>query len=264
MLLLTYLAAGTIVGILAGLFGIGGGVIIVPMLDFCLTRQGIPSEFIMHLALGTSMASIMFTSVSSFWAHHKRGSVQWSVVHRIVPGILIGTFLGSCFAARMSTGFLKGFFVVFLFYVSLQMLVDRKPRPSRELPGMLGMFGVGNAIGAMSSLLGVGGGVMSVTFMIWCNVAIHQAIGTSAAIGFPIAVSGALGYLYNGMQAADLPPYTAGYIYLPALAGIVLASVLTAPLGVRLAYRLPVSKLKRFFAVFLMVVGIRMLVNLIL
>ncbi len=136
-----------IAGILAGLFGIGGGLIIVPMLVICLTWQGIPQEYIMHLALGTSMASIIFTSVSSFWAHHRRGAVQWLVVRRIVPGILVGTFLGTCVAARLSSNFLKVFFVVFLYYVAVQMLIDKKPKPSRELPGQLGMFGVGNVIG---------------------------------------------------------------------------------------------------------------------
>jgi uncharacterized protein len=260
-ILMVYLGVGAIAGVLAGLFGIGGGLVIVPMLVICFAWQGIPQEHMMHLALGTSMASIIFTSVSSFWAHHKRGAVQWVVVCRIVPGILLGTFLGTCVAARLSTNFLKVFFVLFLYYVAVQMLIDKKPKPSRELPGYLGMFGVGNTIGVVSSLVGIGGGTLSVPFMMWCNLAIHQAIGTSAAIGFPIAIAGTAGYIVNGLQVAGLPEYSFGYAYLPAFAGIVCASVVTAPLGVRLAHSLPVAGLKRMFAILLLLVGTRMLIG---
>jgi uncharacterized membrane protein YfcA len=261
--LLPYLGVGAVAGVLAGLLGIGGGLVIVPMLVYCFTREQIPNEFIMHLALGTSMASIIFTSVSSFWAHHRRRAVHWTVVQRIALGILVGTFLGSCLAARMTTGLLKGFFVAFLYYVAAQMLIDRKPKSSRDFPGWLGMFGVGNVIGAVSSLVGIGGGTLSVPFMIWCNVPVHHAIGTSAAIGFPIAIAGTVGYIFNGLNVAGLPSHSLGYIYLPALAGIVCSSVLTAPLGVRLAHSLPVAQLKRVFAMLLIAVATKMLLSLI-
>jgi uncharacterized membrane protein YfcA len=250
-----------VAGILAGLLGIGGGLVIVPMLVFCLSRQGIPDQMIMHLALGTSMASIMFTAVSSFWSHHRRGAVKWIVVKRIVLGIFVGTFLGTCVAAELSTPILKGFFVVFLYYVGVQMLTGKKPKPDRQLPGRTGMFGVGSLIGIVSSLVGIGGGTLSVPFMVWCNVPLHQAIGTSAAIGFPIAVAGTAGYIYNGLSAANLPEYTLGFVYLPALAGLIITSVMTAPIGVRLAHSLPVDRLKRFFAVLLLLVATRMLVS---
>ncbi len=261
--LVTYLMVGAVAGVLAGLLGIGGGLVIVPMLVFSFTWQGIPDQFIMHLALGTSMASIIFTAASSFRAHHKRGAVNWIVVRQIVVGIFIGTFLGSCVAAYLSTRILKGFFVVFLYYAAVQMLMNRKPQPSRELPGKLGMFGVGNVIGAVSSLVGIGGGSLSVPFMIWSNMGVHHAIGTAAAIGFPIAISGTLGYIYNGFKIAGLPEFSIGYVYFPALVGIICASVLTAPLGVRLAHSLPVDKLKRVFAVLMLVVGTRMLISVI-
>ena len=261
-ILATYSLVGAVSGVLAGLLGIGGGLVIVPMLVFCFSWQQIPHELIMHLALGTSMASIIFTAASSFWAHHKRGAVHWIVVRRIVLGIFLGTFLGSCFAARMSTNFLKGFFVIFLYYVASQMLLDKKPKPSRQLPGPLGMFGVGNVIGSFSSMVGIGGGTLSVPFMTWCNIPVHEAIGTSAAIGFPIAIAGTVGYIYNGLHSANLPQYAVGYVYLPALAGLIVTSVLTAPLGVRLAHSLPVERLKRIFAILLYIVGTRMLVSL--
>jgi len=157
-ILLMYLAAGAVAGLLAGLLGIGGGLVIVPMLVFCFSLQHVDPAVTMHLALGTSMASIIFTSVSSFRAHHRRGAVEWPLVRRIVLGIFVGTFLGSCVAARLSTGFLKGFFVVFLYYVATQMLLNKKPKPSRQLPGNLATFAVGNVIGAFSSLVGIGGG----------------------------------------------------------------------------------------------------------
>jgi uncharacterized membrane protein YfcA len=255
-----YAVVGAVAGVLAGLLGIGGGLVIVPMLVYCLTFQGISNQHIMHLSLGTSMASIMFTAVSSFWSHHRRGAVKWVVVRRIVLGIFVGTFLGAFVAAQLSTRFLKLFFIAFLYYVALQMLLGKKPKPSRQLPQRFTMFGVGNIIGAVSSLVGIGGGTLSVPFMVWCNVPLHQAIGTSAAIGFPIAIAGTLGYIVNGL-AADLPHWSIGYVYLPALLGIIIASVVTAPLGVRLAHSLPVDKLKQVFAVLLIVVGTRMLIS---
>ena len=259
---IAYMGVGVAAGMLAGLLGIGGGLIIVPILVFAFTWQGIPHEHLMHIALGTSMASIVFTSVSSFWAHHKRKAVHWDVVRRITPGILIGTFLGAYVASLMSTAFLKVFFVIFIFYVAMQMITNHKPKASRHLPGKTGMFGVGNIVGAVSSLVGIGGGALSVPFMIWCNVETHKAIGTSAAIGFPIAVAGTVGYLLNGWGIPTLPERSIGYIYLPALAGMVIASVFFAPLGARLAHSLPVPRLKQCFAVLLMIVGVKMLLGL--
>jgi len=259
--LLTYCAVGAVAGILAGLLGIGGGLVIVPMLVYVFALNNIPRELTMQLAIATSMASIMFTSVSSFMAHHKRGAVHWAVVRRIVAGILLGTFLGSYVASAMSTNGLKMIFVIFLYVVSFQLLLNKKPKGGRELPGRVGMFAVGNGIGVVSSLVGIGGGSLSVPFMLWCNIRVHKAIGTSAAIGLPIAVAGTVGYIINGWNVATLPQYSVGYVYLPALVGIAAVSVLTAPLGVRLAHSLPVDRLKRIFALLLLGVGTKMLVG---
>jgi uncharacterized membrane protein YfcA len=257
-ILLAYAAVGVLAGVLAGLFGIGGGLVIVPLLIFAFTRQAVPQDIMMHLALGTSMASIMFTAISSFLAHHRRGAVRWDIVRRITAGILLGTLLGATVAARLPTVALKGFFALFLYYVCYTLLLGKKPKPSRQLPGNAGMFGMGNLIGVVSSWVGIGGGTLSVPFMLWCNVPPHTAVGTSAAIGFPIAVAGTVGYVVNGLAAPGLPDWSAGFVYLPALAGIVAASVLTAPLGVRLAHALPVDKLKRAFAILLLLVATRM------
>ncbi len=260
---LLYLLTGIFAGFLAGLLGVGGGLVIVPVLTFIFTAQHFPASHILHIALGTSLASILFTSVSSLRAHHAHGAVSWQVVRGITPGILAGTLLGTVLAAQLSSNFLKGFFVLFVYYVAAQMLLNIKPKPSRQLPGWGGMFGAGGVIGGVSSLVGIGGGTLSVPFMTWCNVKMHQAIGTSAAIGFPIALAGAIGYIVNGLGANGLPEYSLGFIYLPALAGLVLASVLTAPLGARLAHRLPVPQLKKVFAALLIVLGTRMLASLV-
>ena len=257
----SYCLIGSVVGILAGLLGVGGGLVIVPVLVFSFGNQGIPKDMIMHLALGTSLASIMFTSISSFMAHHRRGAVHWNIVKNIVIGILTGTFLGSCFASRLSTPVLKVFFVIFLYFVASQMLLNKKPKASRELPGNVGMFSAGNIIGFISSLVGIGGGTVSVPFMVWCNITVHHAIGTSAAIGLPIAIAGTAGYILNGWNVSGLPDYSIGYVYLPALFGIAAVSVLTAPLGAKLAHSLPVDRLKKIFALLLIGVGTKMLVG---
>lgn len=243
-----YLVLGAVAGFFAGLLGVGGGAIMVPVLALMFAAQGFPDAHLMHLALGTSMAAIVFTSISSLRAHHAHGAVQWPIVRRIAPGILLGTFLGAQLASVMPTRPLAIFFTAFMSYVAFQMLANIKPKPSRQLPGPLGMFAVGSGIGAVSALVAIGGGSLSVPFMTWCNVRMHEAIGTSAAIGFPIAVAGTIGYLFGGTGAAGLPAGSFGYIYLPALAACVAMSMLTAPLGARAAHRLPVAILKKIFA----------------
>jgi len=253
-----YSGVGVIAGVLAGLLGIGGGVVIVPMLVYCFALQGVQPEMIMHLALGTSLASIIFTSISSCIAHHKRGAVDWKLVFRFVPGILIGTFLGTFLASQLSTGFLKGFFALFLFVIAIQIYFNKKPKASRELPAAAGMFGIGSGIGVISALVGIGGGSISTSAMLYCNIATHRAIGTSATIGIAVAIAGTSGYILNNLNGLSLPAYSIGYVYLPALALIVITSVFTAPLGVKMAHSLPVEKLKRLLAIFFFLIASRM------
>lgn len=259
---MAYGLVGALVGILAGLLGVGGGGVVVPLLVLVFHLQGVTEDITMHLALGTSLACIIFTSISSFMAHHRRGAVHWRAVRLIVAGIVGGTLGGAWFAAMLSTGFLKIFFVLFLYFVALQMLINHPPKPSRDLPGIAGMSFAGLGIGFLSSLVGIGGGSLSVPFLVWCNIKIHQAIGTSAAIGLPIALAGTVGYMASGWGTPHLPPYSLGFIYLPALLGIAAASVATAPIGVRLAHSLPVERLRKIFAVMLIAVGTRMLLSL--
>ncbi|WP_300952007.1 sulfite exporter TauE/SafE family protein [uncultured Desulfovibrio sp.] len=257
--LVIYLCCGAVVGVIAGLLGVGGGAVIVPILVTIFPAQGVPPQYVQQLALGTSLASIMFTSISSARAHHARGAVRWDIFRHIVPGILLGTFFGGLLATHMPTMFLKVFFICFLFAISAQMLSNYRPPATRNMPGFLGTAGMGGFIGLISSFVGIGGGSLSVPFMTYCNVPIHTAVGTSAAIGFPIAVAGTLGYIVGGWDRPGLPPETLGFVHLWALFGIAAASCLTAPLGVRLSHALPTTKLKRAFALFLIVVGLKML-----
>jgi len=246
--LIGYVGLGAVAGFFAGLLGVGGGAIMVPVLALMFAAQGFPAEHLMHLALGTSMASIVFTSISSLRAHHAHGAVQWPIVRGIAPGILLGTFLGAQLASVLPTRPLAIFFTLFMSYVAFQMLANIKPKPSRQLPGQTGMFLIGNGIGAISALVAIGGGSLSVPFMTWCNVKMHHAIGTSAAIGLPIAVAGSIGYLVGGWHSGALPDGSVGHIYLPALAACVAMSILTAPLGAKAAHKLPVATLKKIFA----------------
>jgi len=250
-LIAVYIALGTIVGFLAGLLGIGGGMTLVPFLTLIFTRQGFPLDHVVHMAVATSMATIVFTAMSSAREHHRHGAVLWSVVFGLAPGIIAGSLIGPQIVGRMPTAWLAAFFGVFVAISATQMLLDRKPKPTRELPGRLGLFGVGGAIGLVSSMVGAGGGFLSVPFMTWCNVKIHNAVATSAALGLPIALAGTIGFVVAGLSLQGMPPHTLGYIYLPALAAIVVASMLVAPIGARTAHRWPVKKLKRAFALLL-------------
>lgn len=260
--LAAYGALGLVVGFVAGLLGVGGGLLIVPILILLLQAQGLGAGIEPQLALGTSLASILFTSLSSVRAHHRHGAVEWPLVQRIAPGIIAGALVGALLAALVSAWVLKLFFVAFLFYAATQMWLDFKPAPHRALPGRAGTTAAGGVIGAVSSWVGIGGGTLSVPFMLWHNVSLHRAIATSAAIGFPIAVAGAAGYVAGGWRASDVPAGSLGFVYLPALAGIAVGSVLTAPLGARTAHRLPVRPLKKGFALLLFGLALRMAVNL--
>jgi len=253
-----YGGLGLVVGFVAGLLGVGGGLIIVPVLIMLLHANGLAAGMEPQLALGTSLASILFTSLSSVRAHHRHGAVEWPLVRRITPGIVLGTLVGAVLAAQMPATVLKLIFVAFLFYAAIQMWLDFRPAPHRGLPGRAGTTLAGAWIGAVSSWVGIGGGTLSVPFMLWHNVPLHRAIATAAAMGFPIAIAGALGYVAGGWDTSGLPAGSAGFVYLPALAGIVAGSVLTAPLGARTAHRLPVRPLKRIFALLLMALALRM------
>ncbi|MFC5302250.1 sulfite exporter TauE/SafE family protein [Azospira restricta] len=259
MLIAAYLATGVVAGFFAGLLGVGGGVIMVPALAMTLGAAGLPDGYLLQVALGTSMATILFTSLSSLRAHHRHGAVLWPVVRDFVPGILLGTGLGTLLARHLPTQALALFFAAFMVLVALQMALGLRTQPQRALPGRLGVGAAAAGIGAVSALAAIGGGAMTVPFLSWCNVPVRQAVGTSAAVGFPIALGGTVGYVVNGLAVGTLPAGSLGFVYLPALLWVALASALTAPLGARLAHRLPGAVLRRIFAALLLVLAAKML-----
>lgn len=256
-----YLAIGAAVGFLAGLLGIGGGMVMVPMLFFVFTAKGFPAEHLMHFALATSLATIAFTSASSVRAHHRHQGVDWRVARAMAPGIVAGALAATLVAGLLPTKPLAVFFTGFMFYAAAQTFVEVKPRAGRQLPGRSGLFAVGAGIGGLSSLLAAGGAFLSIPFLAWCNVPLKRAIGTAAANGFPIAVAGTVGYIAQGLRAPGLPEWSLGYVYLPALLLIVAASMPMAPIGARLAHRLPVKRLRVVLAVMLLALALRMLAN---
>ena len=247
-------------GFLAGLLGIGGGMVLVPFISYFLSVRGVAPELGVKMAIATSMATIMFTSLSSVRAHHKRGAVRWDLVVTLAPGIVAGALLASAGVFSLLKGtWLAIFFGLFVAFSATQMFRNRKPQPSRQIPGTAGRFAAGGAIGFLSGLVGAGGGFISVPFMVWCNVAMHNAVATSAALGFPIAVANVAGYVVSGVGVQGLPAGSLGYLWLPALAIIAACSVLTAPMGAKMTHALPVDRLKKVFAVILYMLSAYML-----
>jgi len=254
------LSIGAAAGIMAGLLGIGGGLIIVPVLFALFLSTGQADDSVaMHAAIGTSLATIVLTSISSILAHQKHRAILWQVVVSITPAILVGGLAGALIAGLLPGTALRIGFAIFLLLVAVQMLIGRAPSAHRSLPGLPGLSLVGSVIGAISAIMGIGGGTMSVPFLVWCNVEARIAVATSAAIGLPIALAGTVGFIIAGLGKAGLPPLSIGYVNIPAFVCIVIASVLFAPLGAKFAHRIPHAKLKRIFAVFLLILAIRMI-----
>ncbi len=260
-MMLLFLLLGCFVGFMAGLLGIGGGGIMVPVLTSLFLIQGIPVENVVHLALGTSMASIIATSLSSLRAHNAQRAVIWAIVKSMAPGIIIGTFFATLLVSHISNVYLAIFFSLFMAYVAIQLFLNKKPIPTRSLASNTGLFFAGGGIGAISAVVSIGGGSLTVPFLVRQNIDIKKAIGTSAAIGLPISLSGTLGYVINGWGSYSVDGYTVGYVYLPAVLLISMTSFLMAPLGAKLAHTLNVSTLKKVFSVLLMILSIKMLIS---
>ncbi|GIZ12533.1 sulfite exporter TauE/SafE family protein [Pseudomonas sp. NCCP-436] len=260
MELLLYLVLGAAAGVLAGLFGVGGGLIIVPVLVLSFASQGIAPEVLTHLAVGTSLATIVFTSINSTLEHHRKGAVRWPLFRWLALGILFGTLLGALTAASIDGPWLQKIIGTFAVLIALQMAFDLKPRASRDVPGKPGLTAAGGVIGWASAIFGIGGGSLTVPFLVWRSVPMPQAVATSAACGLPIAIAGALGFIWTGWNNPLLPSWSLGFVYLPALLGIALTSMFFARIGARLAHRLSPRLLKRLFALLLLSVGLNFLV----
>ncbi|AZT82947.1 sulfite exporter TauE/SafE family protein [Marinobacter sp. NP-4(2019)] len=256
-----YLALGAFAGTLAGLFGIGGGLVIVPVLIFSFGLQGISTEIAAHMAVGTSLATIVFTSLSSIRSHHLHGAVSWDIFKPMTGGIVIGALVGAWTASLLSGSALELVIGIFVILVGVKMILEVNPKPGRVVPGAVGLGAAGGGIGWASAIFGIGGGTLTVPYLSWCNVKMQQAVGTSAACGLPIAVAGAVGNIWTGWDKPALPELSFGFIYLPAFLGIILTSVLFARVGANLAHRLNARLLKRIFAIMLILVGIRFLLS---
>ena len=256
-----YLAIGVAVGFFAGLLGIGGGIIIVSALALMFAAHAFPERYVMHLAVGTSLAAIVAGSWSSFRTHHRHKAVDWDVVRRMTPGLLAGVLGGAIVARFLSTAFLKYFFLTFMLLIISQMVLNLRPKATRALPGTAGLTAVATFIGVCSSLFGGGAAAIGVPFLTWCNMTAHRAIGTVAAMGFPLSIAGTIGYVAAGWNVAELPRWSLGFVYLPAFVGISITSALVAPYGARLAHQLKGATLRRVFALFLILTGVKVAIS---
>ena len=256
-----YLLLGAFVGFFSGLLGIGGGAAMVPVLALVFAAGPWPVDSVVHLALGTSVATMLFTSASSVRSHQRHGAVRWRVLGGIAPGVLVGTFGGALLAGYLDARILSVAFTALIYYLATFMLIDRKPAAPREMPGTLGLSTAGAVIGVISSLTATGGSALVIPYLVRRGLTVHHAIGTAAAIGWPLALAGTIGYVLSGLGRPELPEWSVGFVYLPALGWIVVASVLMAPVGASIAHRTPGRTLKRVFAIVLYVLATNMLVR---
>ncbi len=258
-LFLASILLGAASGLLAGLFGIGGGLIIVPVLAILFAAQGFSSELVMIMSVATSLATIIFTSIASVVAHHRLNSVLWNKVLNLGPGIMIGAAVGALIANHISGSVLRVIFILYLLVVGMQMALQLKPKPGQQQPSKRLDLAAAGLIGLLSSLLGIGGGTLIVPYLVHYQTPIRNAVAIASACGLPIAVVGTLGYALLGKDASQLPDWSLGYIYIPSFLGIVLTSIFTAPIGAKLAHKLPAEKLKRYFSLLLFVMAAKLL-----
>lgn len=251
------LMSGAVAGTLAGLLGIGGGVIIVPIVTLLFEGHGVPHGMAIKMALGTSLATIVVTAISSIYTHNRKGAVDWGLFRIMGPAVFVGSLVGAWLADIIPGDILYIAFIVFLFAVSIQMAMSRVSAHS-TLPGRVGLAGASTLVGIVSALMGIGGGAMHVPFLSYCGVPVKRSIATAAAVGLPLSVSATLGYIIGGLDEAGVPPASIGYVNLPVFGGVVAASLIFAPLGATLAHKLPDLLLRRLFAVFLFVLASRM------
>lgn len=256
---LLYPLLGVFAGLTAGLLGVGGGIIVVPVLIYSFSALGFSPEVLTHMAVGTSLATIIITSAGSVYQHHRKGAVLWPVLTWFALGLVAGALLGAKVADLLHGRILQILFGAFAIIIALQMLKGAQPKPSRTLPAKPGITAVGVLIGAISSIFGIGGGSLSVPFFTWCNMKMQQAVGTSSAAGMPIALAGAAGFVWTGWHHPQLPEHSLGYVYLPALLGVAVTSILFSQLGARWAHRIPAVTLKKIFAALLAIVGAKLL-----
>lgn len=259
--ILLYLVLGALAGFMAGLLGVGGGGILVPLLTFAFSWQTISVENSVHLALGTSLSCMIVSTAASMRAHARHGAVDWRIVAGMAPGIIVGAFLATQIAAYLDATWVALCFALFMALVALQIFLDWHPRPSQTPMTVGGLLVAGTGIGSASALAAIGGGFFTFTYLSYMNVDTKKAIGTAAAIGFPVAITGTLGYLISGWSETQSASHTLGFIHVPAFLAISSVSFVAAPLGARYAHRLPAVTLKKIFAVIALTLSIAMLLS---
>lgn len=258
LILFGYILIGAVAGLIAGVFGLGGGIIIVPTLIFTFTYLHFPPEVLTHLAVGTSLSTILFTSLSAIYVHHKKAAINWSLAFKLSLGMLVGGIVGAYFADLFSGEFLQAIFAAYCLTVAYQMWTSWRPNGIHVLPQKAALAFLGTVIGAVSGLFGIAGGSLVVPILSLYRIKITEAIATSAVTGFPIALSGTIGYLLTGWDNNMLPEYSVGYVYLPATLGIIISSTVFAKIGAKLVHRLPPEKLKKAFSIVLLIVAIKL------
>lgn len=260
--ILILLSIGCFVGFIAGMFGLGGGGMLVPILTSIFISMQMPINSVVHIALGTSMCTIIITTYSSFRSQHKKGAVRWDLFRLIAPGVLIGTFLGTFLASKLDSLPLAIIFSIFMFLLSIQMFFSKPTASTTKLFSSKIQFLTGCFIGGVSSLMSIGGGGLTVPYLSWQNIDIKKAIGTSSSIGFPLAISGTLGYIINGWNETSLESFYLGYVYLPAVFCVAITSYFFAPLGVKMVHKIPSQNAKKLFAILPFFLSIKMIYDL--
>lgn len=254
-----YILTGVFAGGMAGLLGIGGGVVVVPALALIFRYSGFPPDLVMHMAAGSSLTAMILTAQASVRAHNQHGRILWSIYRKLVGGIIVGVICGAIIADFLHTRVLSVFFGVFLLAISAKMLIIPHKRTKRRLPGPVGRNAVSFAIGAKSGMLGVGGGALMIPFLTSCNIPMRNTTGISALCSFTVAILGSISFMMVGWDQSNLPAWSTGFVYWPAVLLVSIPSMLVAPLGASLSYKVRVTFLRRVFAVFLLVTGIHML-----
>jgi uncharacterized membrane protein YfcA len=249
---------GIVAGYLAGFLGIGGGFVVVPALTYLFMRDSSLAPWAIHMAVATSLATMLVTSLSSILAHHRRGAIRWLLVRSLSGGLVVGAILGAVIADALQGDALVRVFGTFAILAGLQLILGRHPEGEKPLPLQPTVSLVGLLIGAISSLIGIGGGALTGPWQMWHGIRAQNAVATSAACGYPIAIAGTLSFVWLGWQG-DMPAQALGYVHLPAFVGIALTSALAAPLGAATVHRLPPKLVRRIFGAFLVLVGLRML-----
>lgn len=255
------LVLGAVIGFMAGLLGIGGGLIAVPALLHILPSVGIPAEHLPHVAIATSLAAIILTSLSSARAHNKRENIPWELFRSMLPGFVLGAICSGFISELIEASFLQQIFAVFVILMAIQMAFPFRPNSNSSMPSTVSLFFAAVIIAIIAGLMGIGGGVLLIPFLTWCGLQMRYAIGFSSATGLLIALFGSIGYTLAGWNVATLPEGTIGFIYIPALVGIATTSILIAPLGAKAATNWPTAKLKKIFAVFLAFVGLKLVLT---